>query len=107
MSWKNPPTFHGGPTSEEREELRKLCEERDKKLKLGQMPTIVTDQEMADRRRLKMNCTDYVTLSDFKKRVAMTNQNFILRRKTLQQELDDKKLFEEVDSKGSEKQVFQ
>lgn len=98
MSWKdqkNRPSFYQA-SDPEREELRRLVAERDKKLKPGQMPTIITEKEMADRKRLGMDCTDYITLQDFRKKTHLANASFMLRRKTYQQELDDKKFAEEI-----------
>ncbi len=89
MSWRRD-LFIFNTQDKEREELKRLCKERNAKLKPGQMPTIITDQEMDDRRKLSMNCTDYITLTDFRKKTVLENDGFIHRRKTLQQELDDK-----------------
>lgn len=98
MSWKdkqNRPNFYQA-SDPERDELKRLVAERNAKLKPGQMPTIITDAEMAHRKKLGMSCVDYITLSDFKKKVHLENRNFMLRRKTLQQELDDKKFEAEL-----------
>lgn len=98
MSWKKSPVFYLSPASnKEREELKRLCYERDRKIKPEEWPTIITDQEMQARVRLGMNCSGYITLTKFRKRAMLENKNFIHNKKTLQQEIDDKKFFEKIE----------
>jgi hypothetical protein len=95
MSWKERPRLYGSLSDQEREELKRLCEERDRKLKPGQWKTIITDEEMEDRKRLGMKTQGYITLTEVRRKMALENPNFIHRRPTLQQELEDRKFFEE------------
>lgn len=79
------------PNDKEREELRRLCTERDKRLRASGvvLKTIVTTKEMDHRKRLGMNCSEHITLDDFRKKVALENPGFILNKRTLKQELQD------------------
>lgn len=92
MSFGGRQYFTFGTTEADRVELRRLCKERDEKLRAAGMSlkTIITDKEMQDRVRFGLDCRQYVTLADFKKRVALENQHFVHRRQTLTQEIKDK-----------------
>ena len=82
--------------NDERDELRRLVAERDKKLKPKQWRTIITDDEMRERKRLGLPCDEYQTLKDFKTRVLLTNPKFNLLQRTLSQQLADDKFRNEM-----------
>ena len=105
MSW-NGQLFMFKNQDADREELRRLVAERDKKLKEQNVKwkTIITETEMADRKRLGMDCREYITYTDFKKKCLLENRAFIHTRKTLAQELEDKNLFNSSTVGPSEKE---
>lgn len=96
MSW-NRELFIYKSDDKEREELRELIEKRNSQLKESGInwKTIITEDEMADRKRLGMSCKEYITIGDFKKKVMLENSDFIWQKKTKQQEIDDKDFFKE------------
>lgn len=96
MKWKEPPVFYGTGEEADRAELRRLVKERDAKIRPEQWPTVISEEEMQDKKRLGMTTKGYITLTAFNKKIRLENPNFILHRKTLQQELDEKKFFEEL-----------